>query len=251
MFVYQNEKDGASSESKLRVAISGHGSTEQRKRVASVSRTGWPHWSAAYLRGHGHIWPLSRPLTCHKTSRFEHIWTLCEHSTFGLLAKCSSMSHRIQCTVWICMHHLIANPCLKYVFSKCASLIFMVLGPIRPIQSFHKTLLHSQVHQSCHLLRLKKEERKHWQRRTAQWLWVILGMHQGECTDGDVGLGREVADTSARVKSYQILKVVSGGRAPGKSSSLASPQLLVIERFHCFGAVRLEKVYFFVYCVDF
>lgn len=34
---------------KLRVAISGHGSTEQRKRVASVSRTGWPHWSAAYL----------------------------------------------------------------------------------------------------------------------------------------------------------------------------------------------------------
>ena len=158
MFVYQNEKDGASSESKLRVAISGHGSTEQRKRVASVSRTGWPHWSAAYLRGHGHIWPLSRPLTCHKTSRFEHIWTLCEHSTFGLLAKCSSMSHRIQCTVWICMHHLIANPCLKYVFSKCASLIFMVLGPIRPIQSFHKTLLHSQVHQSCHLLRLKKRK---------------------------------------------------------------------------------------------
>ena len=51
--------------------------------------------------------------------------------------------------------------------------------------------------------------------------------------------------TSARVKSYQLLKVVSGGRAPGKSSSLASPQLLVIERFHCFGAVRLEKVYFF------
>ena len=57
--------------------------------------------------------------------------------------------------------------------------------------------------------------------------------------------------TSARVKSYQLLKVVSGGRAPGKSSSLASPQLLVIERFHCFGAVRLEKVYLFLYCVDF
>ena len=52
-------------------------------------------------------------------------------------------------------------------------------------------------------------------------------------------------DPSARVKSYQLLKVVSGGRAPGKSSSLASPQLLVIERFHCFGAVRLEKVYYF------
>ena len=47
--------------------------------------------------------------------------------------------------------------------------------------------------------------------------------------------------TNARVKSYQLVKVVSGGRAPGKSSSLASPQLLVIERFHCFGAVRLEK----------
>ena len=205
------------------------------------------HW------GHGHIWPLSRPLTCHKTSIFEHIWTLCEHSTFGLLAKCSSMSHRIQCTVLICMHHSIANPCLKYVFSKCASLIFMFLGPIGPIQSFHKTLLHSQVHQSYHLLRLKKEEKKHWQRRTAQWLWVILGMHQGECTDGDVGLGREVADTSARVKSYQLLKVVSGGRAPGKSSSLASPQLLVIERFHSlfWGRAPGKSLFYFLYCVDF
>ena len=55
--------------------------------------------------------------------------------------------------------------------------------------------------------------------------------------------------TSASVKSYQLVKVVSGGRAPGKSSSLASPQLLVIEQFHCFGAVRLEKVQFF-YCID-
>ena len=55
--------------------------------------------------------------------------------------------------------------------------------------------------------------------------------------------------TSASVKSYQLVKVVSGGRAPGKSSSLAS-QLLVIEQFHCFGAVRLEKVQFF-YRVDF
>ena len=55
--------------------------------------------------------------------------------------------------------------------------------------------------------------------------------------------------TSPRVKSYQLVEVVSGGRAPGKSSSLASPQLLVIGRFHCFGAVRLEKVQF-LYCVD-
>ena len=57
--------------------------------------------------------------------------------------------------------------------------------------------------------------------------------------------------STARVKSYQLLKVVSGGRAPGTSSSLAS-QVLVIERFHCFGAVRLEKFmfFFFVYCVD-
>ena len=55
--------------------------------------------------------------------------------------------------------------------------------------------------------------------------------------------------TSSSVKSYQLVEVVSGGRAPGKSSSLASPQLLVIGRFHCFGAVRLEKVQF-LYCVD-
>ena len=54
--------------------------------------------------------------------------------------------------------------------------------------------------------------------------------------------------TSASVKSYQLVKVVSGGRAPGKSSILASPQLLVIERIHYFGAVRLEKVHFFYCC---
>ena len=48
--------------------------------------------------------------------------------------------------------------------------------------------------------------------------------------------------TSASVKSYQLVKVVSGGRAAGKSSILVSPQLLVIERFLRFGAVRLEKV---------
>ena len=35
--------------------------------------------------------------------------------------------------------------------------------------------------------------------------------------------------TSARFKSYHFLKVVSGGRAPGKSSSFASSQLLGIE----------------------
>ena len=35
--------------------------------------------------------------------------------------------------------------------------------------------------------------------------------------------------TSPSVKSYQLVEVVSGGRAPGKSSSLASPQLLVIK----------------------
>ena len=50
--------------------------------------------------------------------------------------------------------------------------------------------------------------------------------------------------TSARVKSYQLVKVVSGGRACGKSLILASTQLLVIEWSHCFGAVRLEKVWF-------
>ena len=58
----------------------------------------------------------------------------------------------------------------------------------------------------------------------------------------DIGNLAWLGYTSASVKSYQLAKVVSGGRAPGKSSSLASPQLLVFERFHCFGAVRLEKV---------
>ena len=57
--------------------------------------------------------------------------------------------------------------------------------------------------------------------------------------------------TNASVKSYQLVKVVSGGRAPGKSSILASPQLLVIERFLRFGAVRLGKSSFFFNCVDF
>ena len=60
------------------------------------------------------------------------------------------------------------------------------------------------------------------------------------------GISHFLRGTSASVKSYQLVKVVSGGRAPGKNSSLASPQLLLIKRFHCFGAVRLEKVHFFV-----
>ena len=38
---------------------------------------------------------------------------------------------------------------------------------------------------------------------------------------------RKIIFTSARVKSYQLVRVVSGGRAPAKSSILASPQLLV------------------------
>ena len=58
---------------------------------------------------------------------------------------------------------------------------------------------------------------------------------------------KEINATSASVKSYQLVKVVSGGRAPEKSSSLASPQLLVIERFHCFETVRLKKVQFLYY----
>ena len=36
--------------------------------------------------------------------------------------------------------------------------------------------------------------------------------------------------TSASVKSYQLVKVVSGGRAPGKSSSLASPFKVIAVR---------------------
>ena len=44
-------------------------------------------------------------------------------------------------------------------------------------------------------------------------------------------------------------KVVSGGRAPGKRSSLAPPQLSVTVLFYCFGAVRLGKVQF-LYCND-
>ena len=56
----------------------------------------------------------------------------------------------------------------------------------------------------------------------------------------DIYAGQKIC-YSARVKSYQLVKVVSGGRAPGKSSSLASPQLLVIERFHCLGPCAWKK----------
>ena len=43
--------------------------------------------------------------------------------------------------------------------------------------------------------------------------------------------------TSARVKSYQLAKIVSGGCAPAKKTILASTQLSRSEPFHCFGAV--------------
>ena len=52
--------------------------------------------------------------------------------------------------------------------------------------------------------------------------------------------------TSASVKSYQLVKVVSGGRAPGKSSSLASPQLLVIEPISLFWGRAPGKSSIFV-----
>ena len=52
------------------------------------------------------------------------------------------------------------------------------------------------------------------------------------------------SSTSASVKSYQLVKVVSGGRAPGKSSILASPQLLVIERFFVLGPCAWKKFIF-------
>ena len=46
----------------------------------------------------------------------------------------------------------------------------------------------------------------------------------------DIGLSMPDlgSSTNASVKSYQLAKVVSGGRAPGKTSSLASPQLLIV-----------------------
>ena len=50
--------------------------------------------------------------------------------------------------------------------------------------------------------------------------------------------------TNASVKSYQLVKVVSGGRAPGKSSSLASPQLLVMNNFIVLGPCAWKKFIF-------
>ena len=75
----------------------------------------------------------------------------------------------------------------------------------------------------------------------------LLNRFRGFCGSNPcISVGFLDDHRSARFKSYQFLKVVSGGRAPGKSSSFASSQLLVIERFHCFRAVRLEKVQFLV-----
>ena len=75
----------------------------------------------------------------------------------------------------------------------------------------------------------------------------LLNHFRGFCGSNPcISVGFLDDHTSARFKSYQFLKVVSGGRAPGKSSSFASSQLLVLERFHCFRAVRLEKVQFLV-----
>ena len=75
----------------------------------------------------------------------------------------------------------------------------------------------------------------------------LLNRFRGFCGSNPcISVGFLDDHTSARFKSYQFLKVVSGGRAPGKSSSFASSQLLAIERFHCFRAVRMEKVQFLV-----
>ena len=75
----------------------------------------------------------------------------------------------------------------------------------------------------------------------------LLNRFRGFCGSNPcISVGFLDDHTSARLKSHQFLKVVSGGCAPGKSSSFAYSQLLVIERFHCFRAVRLEKVQFLV-----
>ena len=58
----------------------------------------------------------------------------------------------------------------------------------------------------------------------------LLNRFRGFCGSNPcISVGFLDDHTSARFKSYQFLKVVSGGRAPGKSSSFASSQLLVIE----------------------
>ena len=75
----------------------------------------------------------------------------------------------------------------------------------------------------------------------------LLNRFRGFCGSNPcISVGFLDDHTSARFGSYQFLKVVSGGRAPGKSSSFASSQLLVIEIVHCFRAVLLEKKQFLV-----
>jgi len=69
------------------------------------------------------------------------------------------------------------------------------------------------------------------------WSWIqsCLGVMIGEF---------DIGGTNASVKSYQLVKVVSGGRAPGKSSSLASPQLLVMNNFIVLGPCAWKKFIF-------
>ena len=70
----------------------------------------------------------------------------------------------------------------------------------------------------------------------------LLNRFRGFCGSNPcISVGFLDDHTSARFKSYQFLKVVSGGRAPGKSSSFASSQLLVIERFHCSSSFSFSQ----------
>ena len=88
------------------------------------------HW------GHGHIWPLSR-LSSYMPQD-QYIWTHlnivntqhsdCLQSVPVCFTVCS-----VQCDFFA--HYSIANPCLKYLFSKCVSSIFIFLGPIGPPKS--------------------------------------------------------------------------------------------------------------------
>ena len=107
----------------------------------------------------------------------------------------------------------------------------------------------STLSQPIDILVYERNGRPTWMGYGSDGAWEKLPVRSVTFSVG----GREISSqlfqlflshTSASVKSYQLVKVVSGGRAPGKSSGLASPQLWVIERFHCFGAVRLEKVQF-------
>ena len=57
----------------------------------------------------------------------------------------------------------------------------------------------------------------------------LLNRFRGFCGSNPcISVGFLDDHTSARFKSYQFLKVVSGGRAPGKSSSFASSQLYLM-----------------------